>query len=195
MQALVETGQNTGMSGTNQMPIDRYMLEIEALSTAFAVRGARTPLEIKAIESARDRAAVAALAESCRRQNGPSMQVSATGLAGELASRPGREVHGWLAWSTETIAGAEKTRDCPLGLVTLVASSPPSGGSARRFSIGWLVVHPEARRRGVAGALVNHAVQHARACGASAIFADTRADWPAAVAFWQALEGNREGKR
>lgn len=173
------------------MPIDRFVMPIDSLGAALAARGAPTLLEINAVESARDRAAVAALAESCRGQDGPSMQVSATGLAGELVSRPGREVHGWLAWSTETIAGAEKTRDCPLGLVTLVAASPPSGGSARRFSIGWLVVHPEARRRGVAGALVNHAVQHARACGASAIFADTRADWPAAVAFWQALEGKR----
>ena len=96
MQALVDSGQKAGMTWANQMPIDRFVLQIEALSTAFAVRGARTPLEIKAVESARDRAAVAALAESCRRQDGPFMQVSATGLAGELASRPGREVHaGW----------------------------------------------------------------------------------------------------
>lgn len=173
------------------MPLTRFVINLEDCGPGLAVQGAHTLLEIVNIDRARDRAAISALAASCRRQDGPFMQISTTGLVGETASRPGREVHGWLAWPRETIPGAEKTRDCPLGLVTLVAASPSSGGSARRFSIGWLVVHPGARRRGVAGALVNHALHHARACGASAVFADTRADWPAAVAFWQALAENR----
>ena len=175
------------------MTLARFVLQIEPSIAAFAIRGSRNALEIVAVEIARDRAAVAALAAACRRDDGPSVQVSAAGLVGELSSRPGREVRGWLAWSTETGTAAERAQigDCPMGLVTLVASSPSSGGTACRFSIGWLIVHPQARRRGVARALVKHALHHAQAGGAVAVSADTRADWPVAVAFWQALEGKR----
>lgn len=104
---------------------------------------------------------------------------SAAGLARELQSRPGRRVHAWLA----SAADAKTAVDSCLGLVALVESS---ARTARRFSISWLIVSRHARRRGIGTALVDHAVRTAGTLGATHVFADTRADWPAARAFWNA---------
>jgi GNAT superfamily N-acetyltransferase len=102
--------------------------------------------------------------------------VKASGLAGELQSRPGREVWAWVARS-------ETARADPAGLGVLVRAA--SEGSAR-WSIGWLVVNPAHRRRGIGMAIVATAARFAGGRGASVIHAETLEKWPAAVAFWGA---------
>jgi len=100
----------------------------------------------------------------------------ASGLAGELQSRPGREVWAWVARS-------ETAGPAPAGLVVLVCAG--SGDSAR-WSIGWLAVNPASRRQGIGMALVATAMRFAADRGASVVHAETLAKWPAAVAFWEA---------
>lgn len=101
------------------------------------------------------------------------------GLIGELQSRPGRSVSCWLARPRTAPAEAG-----PRGLVTLVHVHDRSGRV--RWSIGWLLVHPAARREGLGRALVAVAVQQARQAGADALWAETSAAWTAA-AFWRAI--------
>ena len=98
------------------------------------------------------------------------------GLAAEVTSRPGREVWAWIARGH-----AEEPR--PLGFLTLVRAGSLA---VPRWSIGWLVVGPAARRRGIGTALVATAVRFAGARGASVVHAETLDKWPAAVAFWAA---------
>lgn len=100
----------------------------------------------------------------------------ASGLAGELQSRPGREVWAWVARS-------ETAGPAPAGLVVLVCAG--SGDSAR-WSIGWLAVNPAWRRQGIGMGLVATAMRFAAARGASVVHAETLEKWPAAVAFWRA---------
>jgi GNAT superfamily N-acetyltransferase len=88
-------------------------------------------------------------------------------------------VHAWLAW--EVAAGRD---DVPRGFVTLVAAGGPAG---LRHAIGWLVVDPAARRRGIGRALVAVAVGEARRQGAAAVWVETAAAWPEAAAFWREL--------
>ena len=98
------------------------------------------------------------------------------GLATEVTSRPGREVWAWIARER-----TEASR--PVGFVALVRAGSLA---VPRWSIGWLVVDPAARRRGVGTALVATAVRFAGARGASVVHAETLEKWPAAVAFWGA---------
>ena len=119
------------------------------------------------------------------------------GVLAELAGRPGRAVQAWLAWPLDermppavaTPAAGLPPRH-PLGLVTLVVvpAVPP------RASIGWLLVDPAFRRRGVAQALVTAALAAAHAAGAERVTAETLLTWPAAAAFWRAA-GFREHRR
>lgn len=104
------------------------------------------------------------------------------GMVAELEGRPGRSVDCWLAWQTAEDGG--QGAGPALGLVTLVQSRRGEDGT--RWSIGWLLVRPEARRQGVGRALVAAAIGHARAGGAEAVWTETSAAWPAA-AFWRAL--------
>ncbi len=99
------------------------------------------------------------------------------GLATEVTSRPGREVWAWIAREH-----AEESR--PVGFVALVRAGCLA---VPRWSIGWLVVDPAARRRGVGTALVATAVRFAGARGASVVHAETLEKWPAAAAFWEFL--------
>ncbi len=104
------------------------------------------------------------------------MALRPEGLAAELTGRPGREVWAWIAREH-----AKESR--PVGFVALIRA-----GSAAdpRWSIGWLVVDPASRRRGIGTALVATAVRFAGAHGASVVHAETLEKWPAAVAFWAA---------
>jgi len=102
------------------------------------------------------------------------------GLLAELTSRPGRQVEGWLATGGGPDAAGEQT----LGLISLVACRSAAG---IRHSIGWLVVHPAARRLGVGGALVAHACYRAAQLAAETLWVETRSDWPEAIAFWHAV--------
>jgi ribosomal protein S18 acetylase RimI-like enzyme len=160
----------------------RFLLRTDGCERIAAGTVPQVPIEIVAVDPQRDADAVAAVAEACRHADASQgMRLASMGLACELAGRPGRRVHSWLAWP------AAGDRGCPLGLVALVESTARAGDSTRRLSIGWLMVHPQARRRGVAVALVRHAVEHGRAVGASEIFVETLVSWSAAVAFWRAV--------
>lgn len=81
-------------------------------------------------------------------------------------------VRGWLAWPRDSHAA------CPLGFITLIVAG-------RRFSIGWLLVHPQSRRRGLGSALVDHVLAASAALGAEVVHAETLSTWPAAAQFWQ----------
>lgn len=125
-----------------------------------------------------DDASVAALAASiAAADDGPRLQPR--GIVTELRGRAGRDVAAWLARPA-----ADDDRERIDGLVTLVAAR--GRGTGTRWSIGWLLVHPAARRRGLGRTLVAAAVGRARERGAEAVWAETAADWPAA-AFWLAL--------
>lgn len=140
--------------------------------------GARTAIADAAISRCADPSAIGgpitALVEACgeRPWAGTGPVVRSEGLLGELASRPGRTVDSWVA-----TAGAEG--EC-VGIVTLVTT-------AAAVSVGWLLVHPGWRRRGIGRALVAAAVAGAAERGRGPVTADTRSDWAGAVAFWQAL--------
>lgn len=116
--------------------------------------------------------AIIRVADSCR--HGWSGPRKTDGLLAELRSRPGREVMTWLAFQS----------DRPVGLAAVVAAGPPD---AARYSIAWLLVSDECRRRGVGRALVAAAMARARERAAAEVWVETRHDWPDATAFWMAL--------
>jgi GNAT superfamily N-acetyltransferase len=146
------------------------------------IGAADPPHVIRQYAAGADDAAVAGLAARVAEASaGDGPRPRTAGLLAELRGRPGRLVHGWLAWPREAEVGCDTAAS---GLVTLVESR--DRGDAARWSIGWLLVRPEVRRQGVGRALVATAVGHARAAGAEAVWAETSAAWPAA-AFWQAL--------
>jgi ribosomal protein S18 acetylase RimI-like enzyme len=138
-----------------------------------------------------DRQAVVTLASQSRAAE-PDGHFAPAGLLAELTGRPGRAVHAWLAWpaGTGTIAATGNAVDKgPLGLVALVAAGPVP---QVRFSIAWLLVHPDARRRGIATALVAHAMAHAASLGAARVFAETRSSWLPAAGFWRSIIPEQE---
>jgi GNAT superfamily N-acetyltransferase len=142
---------------------------LRAASDAAAVRGVQTAV-------AADIDAVRSIAAACRRDTGGGAgPFAADGIVTELRSRPQRCVRAWFG--SVDLAGP------PVGLVTLVVAGPPPG----RCSIGWLLVTPSCRRRGVAAGLVAHALDAAQALGHERIHVETLASWTDAVAFWRAM--------
>ncbi len=105
---------------------------------------------------------------------------SAPGLAGEFSTRPGRLVDAWVA--REAVLGVPV--DPLQGVVSLVTATSAAG---IRFSIGWLLVRPDCRRRGIGRALVSTAVAHARGQGSQAVWVETLPTWPEAAAFWRTM--------
>jgi len=106
--------------------------------------------------------------------------VTPGGILGDCLGRPGRGVTLWLA-----VVRVDRSR-C-LGLVTLV-ERVGEGGKVHH-AIGWVLVHPTARREGVGRSLVATAVAEAARRGAAVVSAETRSDWLAATAFWARLGG------
>lgn len=104
----------------------------------------------------------------------------AAGWAREFESRPGRAVRVWLAWDAAETGHAA----VPRGFVTLVAAE---GQAGLRHAIGWLVVDPADRRRGIGRALAAAALDAARRQGAAEVWVETAATWPEAATFWRAL--------
>jgi len=129
-----------------------------------------------------DLQALAAAGDESTAEAGMSLRPA--GLAAELTSRRGREVWTWIArdHSAESAAGTESR---PVGFVALVRAGSEDGP---RWSIGWLVVDPGWRRRGIGRALVATAVRFAGARGAWLVHVETLARWPAAAAFWGQVE-------
>lgn len=113
------------------------------------------------------------LLQACR-SGGPCP--TAAGLCQDAADHPTRRVRAWMATRTDD--------GTPVGLVTLVTAVV---GPRPRHSIGWLLVRPDARRRGVATALVRTAADAVAEAGGDALFAETLARWPEATAFWRRL--------
>ena len=104
------------------------------------------------------------------------------GLAAELTSRPERQVEAWIA--AAQAPGGERA----LGLISLVGSCVVSG---RRYSLGWLLVHPEMRRQGLGRVLAEHACRRASELSAEQVWVETKSNWTAALAFWRSI-GFRE---
>lgn len=153
-----------------------HSLDVEAGQRIGA--GSCAAVDVRPCDPAADAAAVFTLADACRTGAGQDEAAFApAGIAAELVSRPGRQVHAWLAWSQ-----AEPSQ--PLGLVAVVEAGDRA---PRRFSIAWLFVHPQARRRGIATALVAHALAEARLRGAARLAVETRARWVPAASFWGAM--------
>jgi GNAT superfamily N-acetyltransferase len=117
---------------------------------------------------------IAALVAACREPTDNAGPVPRPeGIVGELAGRPGRGVTAWCAFTAEPAAAC-------VGFVTLVET-------AAGWSVGWLLVHPGFRRRGLGRALVAVAATAAASRGADHLTADTRSDWSAAQGFWPAV--------
>ena len=142
-----------------------------AISEPVADSGSGGGFTIRPLEPEADRAdavaVVAALAEA-------AVPLRPAGVLADLQSRPGRSVRAWIAESTA--AGDA------LGFASLVTV-----GREPRWSIGWLLVRPDARLRGIGRALVTRALHDARAAGAREVWVETGARWPEAIAFWRAV--------
>jgi ribosomal protein S18 acetylase RimI-like enzyme len=157
-----------------------------------------------------DLAAVAELAEECRAID-PALagRWNPAGLCAELRGREGRRVHGWLAWpavpepsaarsaalsapdsEARSPAGSVPSGDrCPLGMIAVVDVGRQP---LVRASIAWLLVHPAARRRGVATALVRRALAEVGRLGGDVVSVETLPSWAAATAFWRRCAGDTE---
>lgn len=114
---------------------------------------------------------------ACNADSGAGPRLSPAGLLAELASRDGRSSVGFLARSAAAGPDAD-----PVGLALVIEAS---GTRGRRFSLAWLLVHPAARRQGVAKALLSHSLAHVRSRGGKECSVETLSSWPDAVAFWR----------
>jgi len=164
------------------MPVIRHVLPVlkPLASTPPSVEWAISPLDPAAIPESLEPLVAAwnALQEA-----GP--RLSLAGITGDLAGRAGRTARGFVAHRVRSAASEELDSaleaEC-LGLAVLIEAH---GSQGRRFSIATLLVRPDMRRRGIAAALVLHALAHVRSCGGTEVCVETLSGWPAAAAFWR----------
>jgi len=154
-------------------PIEHLVWRFAGATTAAAAPAGVVLRPWSEADSAAVGHVAAAVANRWPRPAGPS----AAGWAAELRSRPGRTVQAWMAWEASA-AG----RELPRGFVTLVTTAAAAG---TRHAIGWLVVDPAARRRGIGTALLAEALGQARGHGAEAVWVETAAAWAEAAGFWR----------
>ncbi|RLS79242.1 MAG: GNAT family N-acetyltransferase [Planctomycetota bacterium] len=154
---------------------NRMSLVLNTLRVATAVeRQLSRQVLVRRFSPHQDRAALEILSRACN-DIGGDLHGPTANLPAVLATRPGRDVHAWLAM--DAVAGKEAS---VLGFVALIVA-------ATRHSIGWLLVHPAARRRGVGTALVDRVIAEAALLGARDVYAETLRRWPAAMAFWERM--------
>jgi len=72
-----------------------------------------------------------------------------------------------------------------VGLISLVTTSGQRGTS--RHAIGWLLVHPQARRQGVGRMLAAAAIDAAHAAAAREIWIEVHPGWTGTWSFWQSM--------
>lgn len=130
---------------------------------------------------AADEAHVLGLARAFPMTAATGPAVRGAGLVAEMEGRAGRLVTAWLGWPPDDA----DSRGPAGGLVTLVQAR--SAGGDLRWSIGWLLVRPQARRRGLGRELVATALAAAATAGASAVWVETEGRWSGSLAFWRAV--------
>lgn len=126
---------------------------------------------------------VGPLVLACSADSRAGPRVSLAGLRAELAGRAGRTAAGFVARSS--VAGPDAEF---VGLAVVIEAI---GAQGPRFSLAWLLVHPASRRAGVASALLEHALAHARSRGGETLCVETLSAWPDAVAFWGRMAAGR----
>jgi len=154
---------------------------------AVVSRSAPPGLLLRSVCADRDALDIARLADSVTAApaKGPARVPAAPrprslGLLAEITSRPDRQVEAWLA----VVPAAEGACGRLAGLISLVGCRSATG---IRHSIGWVLVHPDARRRGVARGLVAQACSRAVDLAADSVWVECRSDWAEAMAFWRAV--------
>ncbi len=153
-----------------------------------ALAGAATPagLVLRTVCADRDALPIARLADAVaaaaagQATSSSALRPRGPGLAAELRSRPGRLVEAWLA----IVPTADDDGGFGMGLISLIRGRSANG---LRHSIGWVLVHPAARRRGLGRALVTHACRRAARLAAHEVWVECRADWADAMAFWRSV--------
>lgn len=138
------------------------------------------------------------LVTACRDAGGlAGRRLTAAGLRASFESTATRSIAAWIAKPRPAdipapsrprpaiIPAPSRPRpaetDAPLvGLVSLVTTP-------RRHAIGWLLVHPAARRQGVGRALAAAAIDFARERAAREIWVEVHPDWSGAWAFWRSV--------
>lgn len=159
------------------MAIVRAVIPVERAAAPVAdFEEAGCQWRIAACNPGDDSVDVAGLVKACRQQEWQPVLREA-GLRGELSSRPDRLVQPFGAWE---IAGERRLA----GLLLVVRTGR---ASLQRWSISWLLVHPEFRRRGLGRSLVSAACDHVRRQGGGHLHVETHADWLEAVRFWQSV--------
>lgn len=178
----------SGDSAIPGMPVIQHVFPVDRLARAAVTAAARAGIDVRPADLPGDAGSVAAVVASCAesaRIGGGDSPVP-TNLLAECATTHGRSVCCWLAWPDIAPRGDA------IGVITLVvvgaAAEPP------RASIGWLLVAPAHRRRGVATALVARAAEHARSLGIDRISADTLSKWSAAAGFWRSIASPASGE-
>jgi ribosomal protein S18 acetylase RimI-like enzyme len=170
--------------GHDSVAVDRMPVAILCCRRPDSISAGRSPpgILLRPVCADRDGQEIVGLGDSIAGAagvaNGPRPQ--GRGLVAELTSRPGRKVEAWLA----TISSPDATGERGAGLVSLVSCRTATG---IRHSIGWVLVHPATRRRGVARALVAQACSRAAELAAEAVWVECRSDWAEAMEFWRAV--------